>query len=118
MYQVLFSQSQRRKISSTTGLPKTPKNGHSLTLKSTSAITDYYPNMESLFARYLPKDDLDLFAKWAFGPDYLTISQHINFMKAWNALHSGKLHLKPAGNPEEDAPKMVDLWLKERQQGN
>lgn len=56
------------------------------------------------------QNDVEKFGEWAFGKDYTIIDGSINFMKAWNQLHSDKLMLEDIGCITEDISKMVQIW--------
>jgi hypothetical protein len=56
-------------------------------------------------------EQVEKFGKWAWGDNL----NEINFMsdetvKVWNDLHSDKLKLESYGIPQEDIPKMIELW--------
>jgi hypothetical protein len=61
---------------------------------------------------YLPERHVDIFAEWAFGPDFREIERK-NLTKAWNSLHGDKMILIDEGKPLEDIPKMIKLWISE-----
>ena len=72
--------------------------------------------MQDIFAQYLSNDDLADFAIWAFGPGVFRLYSSKEFLKAWNKRHSKALKLESTSNPSKDAPKMIALWKKNRDQ--
>jgi hypothetical protein len=67
----------------------------------------------NVFLPYVPSEEIDQFAKWAFGENFANL-QGVQFMEAWNALHKDKLTLNEYAHPADDAPKMVELWRVKR----
>lgn len=67
--------------------------------------------MKHEFAQFIedPKE-LEEFPKWAFGVDYIYLTEALDFMHAWNALHGDVLMLRQDTVIQEDIPRMVALW--------
>jgi hypothetical protein len=55
------------------------------------------------------EEEGNMFARWAFGDDYNTLENGLEFLKSWNALHKEFL-LDPASPIALDAPKMIKLY--------
>lgn len=66
--------------------------------------------MKDKFSLYIPENELEKFAEWAFGPFYREFDEAMNFMESWNFKHSDKLKLELTGNISVDVPKMVQVW--------
>lgn len=67
--------------------------------------------------RQLSEKDAEKCALWAFGEHFKELDGLINFMKAFNSLHSKLLKLDPCGNLFEDISKIIELWrVSENQQ--
>jgi hypothetical protein len=63
------------------------------------------------FKKLIPdEEELDTFARWAFGEDFLEIEGSMKFLECWNTIHGKQLILLPSGQISEDAPTMVELW--------
>ena len=54
--------------------------------------------------------ELQDFAEWAFGPNYLNFYGSMDFLDSWNDLHSDLLTLNINGSINEDSKIMVNLW--------
>lgn len=65
-------------------------------------------HLRDLIESYLP-DDAEVFAAWAFGDDFATIPLH-TFWERWNERHSDKLTLAGSGSPQDDVPRLIELW--------
>lgn len=63
------------------------------------------------FQELIPdQEQLNAFAAWAFGEDFLEINGTINFMHKWNEIHGKELMLDPSSAIALDTPKMIMLW--------
>jgi hypothetical protein len=67
-------------------------------------------SIKYFFSNFIPEEELELFARWAFGFDFLDFVEVIEFRDSWNLLHGETLKLEPDGLIHEDALKMRDLW--------
>lgn len=67
---------------------------------------------KDILEKHLTSDEIDKFGIWAFGENLHQINGSINFMNAWNELHSEDLLLKYDSKPDDDIPKMIDIWRK------
>lgn len=58
---------------------------------------------------------LDDFCLWAFGENISEFSDSVEFMREWNKLHGEDLYIYPTGVIDEDIPKMLSLWIHEKE---
>ena len=67
--------------------------------------------MKHVFTPYFEDHkELQDFAEWAFGPNYLKFYGYIDFIYSWNDLHSDLLTLNMNGSINEESKIMVTLW--------
>lgn len=67
--------------------------------------------MRLAFKRLIPdEEELERFARWAFGSKFRELEMGTEFMDAWNAIHGEDLKLVSSGVISEDSVKMVELW--------
>ena len=57
----------------------------------------------------LGKEKAAEFALWAFGPNFSSTLFN-KFPEKWNILHGEKLEIFANGKPEDDLPKMIQIW--------
>lgn len=60
---------------------------------------------------YLTEEEAEHFAEWAIGKDFRE-KERRQWPEFWNVLHGNELKLEESGYPEEDIPKMIELWKK------
>jgi len=55
-----------------------------------------------------------MFAEWAWGSDFKNMLLHGDQpVDKWNKLHGDKLTIYGSGRPQDDIPKMIELWQNE-----
>lgn len=62
------------------------------------------------FKPFCEESELDPFCEWAFGEDYLELDDAMKYLECWNYHHGQDILLKPDGEIDKDAPRMVNLW--------
>lgn len=67
-------------------------------------------NIRNIIESHISHEDAEIFAEWAFGPEFRTINLCFDAHKYWNERHRFILTLKPEGKPTEDIPRMIELW--------
>lgn len=66
--------------------------------------------VKDVVSAYLDKDQVEKFAEWAFGEEYLILEGLEKFMEEWNKRHSDKFALTADGSIAIDLKKMVNIW--------
>lgn len=65
----------------------------------------------STFSSYFDdEEEYEQYMTWAFGERYQDIEKGMDFLKAWNVLHSSLLELDPHGSISDDVPRMIAFW--------
>ncbi len=59
---------------------------------------------------HLREEEIEDFMVWAYGDYYAELEGGMDFLKAWNFLHSNLLMLTPSGCIGDDLPRMVAFW--------
>lgn len=67
--------------------------------------------MKHEFSQYIKDpEELEEFLVWAFGKDYIHLTEYLDFMHAWNALHGDYLMLHEDSDLDKDILRMAVLW--------
>lgn len=61
----------------------------------------------------LPHDQVEKFAKWAWGPDFKNYTV-LEIFYSWNKRHKNILEIKINGKIEKDMIKMIEIWKGEK----
>jgi hypothetical protein len=67
--------------------------------------------IRDLIELYLSEKEAEEFAEWAFGEDFRRFDINYKAHIRWNLRHR-ELILKESGSPQDDIPKMIELWKK------
>lgn len=59
---------------------------------------------------HLKDQDIDEFAVWAFGKDYLSMCGVMKFAEKWNELHKDLYEVKMHSSIGEDVEIMCRIW--------
>lgn len=71
----------------------------------------FVPPIEAFFRNHFPDyKERDLFAEWAFGPNFKKLLNGMQFLESWNQRHGKELLLSPCGYLREDTEEMVLLY--------
>lgn len=66
-------------------------------------------HIKNLIQKHLSLSESQKFAEWAIGKDYRSKLQE-EWPKLWNELHGDIYKIDPSSKPENDIPKMIELW--------
>ncbi len=66
--------------------------------------------LRDIVGTYLQKEEIEDFAFWAFGDNYLDFENLIDYIKKWNELHGGIYFIDMSNTISEDLKTMCDLW--------
>lgn len=67
------------------------------------------PSFKEWFLMYIPENEIDDFAEWAFGEGYKDTAGP-DLMKKWNSRHSELYEIKPKDQVNPGIQKMAELW--------
>ena len=67
------------------------------------------------FMRPRDEDELESFARWAFGDNFHELDHSLKFMESWNEIHGDDFLLRQDGIIEHDVPKMIQMWRDEKE---
>lgn len=66
-------------------------------------------SVSDIVRNYLNEKDSEIFAEWAFGPNFITLDSTEMF-EEWNKKFGSKFLLKRNSNPSKDIPFMIQFW--------
>jgi len=70
--------------------------------------------LRDVVENYLNQEQAEEFAFWAFGNDFKNFSHQEVFLEKWNELHGDLLFIYGYGMINEDIPKMIQIWQKQK----
>jgi hypothetical protein len=66
--------------------------------------------LKCIVDNYLPSEEIQPFAEWAFGEDFLQLGDIINYAKKWNELHKDIYDVDMAEAIVHSLKIMCELW--------
>lgn len=73
--------------------------------------------INDLLRKVLDDEQMDPFAQWAFGPDYIDLS-FIKLAASWNKKHSELYRIDYSNSLKSDLVKMIELWKLEHERSS
>lgn len=68
--------------------------------------------LRDIVDKFLPEDEVEKFAAWAFGENYGDFLQIIDFAQAWNQLHGELFYIDVSTSIVDDVYKMTTYFKK------
>lgn len=71
----------------------------------------YPAGIRNIASKHLPDHELEDFAFWAFGDDYMTFDKTEGFVNAWNKHHKDIYKIDMSNEISYDIGIMCELWV-------